>query len=244
MLRCSMGLVKNVFMCSNSDAIRLISQMTKRDKPSDSFVEHKGEGNVRQQRITLPLDAEGHIDWDAVSDKKRVAFVEAVTTDDHTLGALQLERKKAEGGGSLWVTPQHVKDALDIYATAEAFIIPKVVLKQSKGIVRITPEIASAAFVFTPEQKEQMGPCGAEWANQTFPEWLKKFLLEIGPGAKFFGLLVMITVAQTKAAVDMWRLESGQHGVSVAGEPTPEPAAASVPPNGKGNTEVIPVGNE
>ena len=207
-------------------------------KNRPAFVEKdqlETETTKRTSRITLPLGDDGRIAWDQVSDKKRVAFVEAVVNDDHTLSALSL--KKDIPPGPLTITPEHVAMALDAYAAAERYVIPQLIKRQTKGIVVLGPEITSAAFVFTDEQKRQMGQPGAEYANLIFPEWLKEWLLKIGPGAQFFGLLALNTMAQTKTAVDMWKAQ--RRGPSA--EATATDAPPPQPVNGKHvEPEIVP----
>lgn len=177
-----------------------------REIPTDAFVERGGESAPsRPRRITLRIAESGNIDWENTSDKQKQAFAEIVSQDPDALEMIGL----ASGGDSpadpLAVTPEHVGMFLDLFAVAETYMIPLVIAKQSKGIIRITKEQASAVYSFTPEQKKTLGGPGAEWANQNFPEWLRKFLLEMGPGAQFFGGLAMISYAQTKQLIENWK---------------------------------------
>jgi hypothetical protein len=178
-----------------------------RNKPAEAFVERPLEDvSQKTTRLSLRLTPEGIIDWSSASEKVKERFAQAVSNDPDALEMIGLAAGGGEGEGvapvnPLEIQPEHVKMAIDMYATAEQFLIPKLIAAKSKGQVKISPEIAAACFTFSDDTKEKMAGPGAKWANESFPEWLKKFIFEMGPGAQFFGLLALCTVSQTKAAL-------------------------------------------
>ena len=183
------------------------------EKPSEAFVERPqsetDRGAGRPQRLSLRLTDEGTVDWEQVSESQKEKFYNAVLNDPDAL-----ERIATAVGGDaievedpLAVKPKHIGYFLDGFAWLERQVLPKYIAKKSNNQVIITPEIAHQAFSFTDEQKQEMGPDGAAFANESImphlPEWLREWLLKVGPGTKFFGALIACGLEQTKAAVKL-----------------------------------------
>lgn len=190
-----------------------MQRKNKMPKDRDAFVEHPPEeGRPRRvQRISLKVTEEGTIDWDSASDSQKEQFATLVANDPTALEMIGLKAGDGEPEGGFHVKPEHVGMFLDGYAKVQRFLIPKIIERKSKGVVRITPGMAAAAFNFTDEQKEELGPDGAAWANETIPESWRQWLMEnVGPGVKFFGSLFVMTMQQTEAAIKMWKESQGQ----------------------------------
>lgn len=183
--------------------------MARKEKPADSFVERPQEeqSGSKARRISLRVTDEGKIDWSQVSDKQKESFVEAVTNDPDALemiGAAVGGDGEAKLAGP--VTVEHVKTALDWYAKGEAWAIPLLIKKKSKGLIVIPPDVANAAYQFQEETKSVLAPDGAQFINEeiipNLPEWLKKFIFEVGPGAKFLGGIALHSIMSTMQLIE------------------------------------------
>lgn len=177
-----------------------------REKPSEAFVERPQEETQgrRGRRISLKLDENGAIDWSQLSDDQKDQFFSTITNDPDVLEKIAAsfgDGDEGDGATGGPVSVDEVKMALTLYAQGEAWLIPAYIKKQSKGLVKIPPEVAQQIFQFSPETLDKMAPDGAQFANETLipilPDWLKDLLLNIGPGAKFFGALAMHTILCT-----------------------------------------------
>ena len=184
-----------------------------RERPVDAFVEQpvaqeNEPGSSRSGRISIRFDSEGQIDWNSMSESQKQRFAQVVSNDPTALEMIAGSMDDDGEGVSeipFQVTENHVKMFLDLYAMGERFAIPAFLRVKSKGMVKIPPQIAAEVFQFSDEQKDSLAPSGAQWANENIPEWIRKYITEVGPGAQFFGGLAMITYAQTKAVLDKWK---------------------------------------
>jgi Holliday junction resolvase len=190
-------------------------------KNQDAFVENEQVEVNRPRRLSLKLDEEGHIDWSSTSAKVKEQFADVVANDPEALETIGLAAGATEVENPLEVTVEHVKDFLDAYVWIEQFAIPKFIAVKTKGKLVIPDDISAQAFTISPEAKDKLAPSGAQWANENIPEWMRKWLLLIGPGAQFFGGLALITMTQTKTALRMTaeRMQTeGQQQQPVTGE--------------------------
>lgn len=161
------------------------------------------------RRIVLPLNDEGGVDWVAIRPKTRDKFINLVSKDPMALEAIGLKTAEVtQEENALAVTESHVKYFLEGYATIERLIIPKLIAQRTKGQVVLSSAIVDTCFNFTDEQKNELAPSGAQWANEALPESIRKFLLQIGPGAKFFGLLGLISYNQMRTALILYHNET------------------------------------
>lgn len=201
--------------------------MAKRQKPSDAFVERPQEETQtsKSRRISLRVDDSGAIDWTGASDEQKEAFYSAVTSDPDTL--LKVAASVEEGGEGEVVGPvteDHVKIFLKYYGKAEAFIVPAIIKKKSKGLVKVDPAIAEKTFEFSDEELNSMAPDGAEFANKeiipNLPEWLSKWIFELGPGEKFLGAMAFHTWMRTMALMDYLKTQPQTVDASVATVPS------------------------
>lgn len=178
---------------------------------AEPFLQNPDVAAAKPKRIpSLKLNESGGIDWESTRAGSREAFVEVVSRDQATLEMLGMATaKETAKKDALTFKASHIKTFLDGFAMVEAALIPRFIAAKSKNQIQISPRIASAACVFTEEEKENLGETGAEFANTAFPEWFKKFFLEIGPGAQFFGALGFITMRHTKTMLAAWQQEHG-----------------------------------
>lgn len=194
-------------------------------KDREAFVENPAPevGPRRSSRLSLKISEEGNIDWDSISERQKSQFAELVANDATALEMIGLKAGEGEvgEGDTGYVKPQHVEMFLDLYVKGERLLIPKIIKTKSKGMIVIPPAMAAEAFNFSAEQKAEMCPSGAEWANATIPEsWLKWLTENIGPGVKFFGLLTMHTMQQTESVVEMWKKAQGSPPGATVQPPT------------------------
>ena len=181
--------------------------MVKRNKPDDSFVERpQEETQSKARRISLRVDEDGAIDWSQSTEQQKEAFFAAVANDPETLEKVAAsigEDGEIKAGP---VTEDHVKTALTYYAKGEALLIPYIIKKKSKGLIKVDSKLAEKVFSFEPEELDAMAPDGAQFANEeiipNLPEWLSKWIFELGPGEKFLGALVFHTFAKTTALLN------------------------------------------
>jgi hypothetical protein len=215
----------------------------KRNKPDESFVERpQEETQSKARRISLRVDEDGAIDWSQSTEQQKEAFFEAISKDPDTL-----EKVAASLGedGEIQVGPvteDHVKTALTYYAKGEALLIPYIIKKKSKGLIKVDPEFANKVFAFEPEELNEMAPDGAQFANEEviphLPEWMSNWITELGPGEKFLGALVFHTFAKTTALLN--HLKTQPQTVEGNAQPTTETASGT---NGSGAAHVCPVEN-
>lgn len=176
----------------------------KKEKAPDSFVERPQEesSGSKSRRISIRVKDDGTIDWSQVSDTQKEAFVNAVTSDPD---ALEMIGAAVGDDGEVLpvgpVTEAHIKTALEWYAKGEAYAIPAFIKQRTRGKIIIPPDVATEAYTFADTTKDTMAPDGAQFFNEevipNLPEWLKKFIFEVGPGARFFGALAAHSVVST-----------------------------------------------
>lgn len=179
---------------------------TANDRPSEAFVERtSATGTPRPARISLQLDENGAVNFDALSEKTREKLASAIKNTPEAGSKLGLNSLPSVQASIYEVSEEHVKRFLDLYAMAERFVIPaqieKAVEKKTLGAFKpkFTDEMKEQIFSFSDEEKNFLAPDGALWANTSLPEWLKKFLFEtIGPGSRFFGGLALISYNHMK----------------------------------------------
>lgn len=182
--------------------------MKKKEKPVEAFVERQQEETQsnRSRRISLRVNEEGAIDWSQMSDKQKEMFFETISNDPDVLERVAGAVGDGEGGEAGLITEDHVKWFLSMYAKGEAWAIPAYIKKQSKGLVVIPPKVAEEVYSFSEKELESMGPDGAQFANESIipnlPEWMKGWIVELGPGAKFIGALMIHTVMKTQALTE------------------------------------------
>lgn len=152
----------------------------------------------------IPLTADGQIDEKRIRPSQRESFEKAAAA----IRAQGAGSSTAVAGEVQFITESHIQMALGFYAQGCAYAVPAYLRKQSKGAINIDRALAVRVYQFTPEQLEMLTPAGVEFANQQFanlPQWIKDWLLAIGPGAKFFGQLAFITAMQTRTLIDEWK---------------------------------------
>jgi len=181
-----------------------------RDKPDEAFVERPQEETQSQRRgrrISLKLDENGAIDWSQLSDVQKEQFFSTITNDPDVLEKVAAsvgEEGEVSGEGQL-CTVEHIKMFLGLYSQAESYVIPAYIRKKSKGLVKIPQDVAAKCFAFDPTTMDKIAPDGAQFVNEqiipNLPEWLKEFLLEVGPGARFLGALAFHTIICTQQLV-------------------------------------------
>lgn len=200
--------------------------MAKRAQPEDAFVERPIEENTpsRSRRLSLRLNDEGGIDWSQSTDDQKQAFLDAIANDPDALEKMSEVAAGMEGEESSGpVTAEQVKTFLTLYAKGEAYFVPWFIKKQSKGLIRIAPEVAEKFYQFSQEQLDSMAPDGAEFANKelipNLPDWLKDWLFVIGPGAKFFGALALHTVVGTTGLINYIKQQPRTVDASSATQP-------------------------
>lgn len=173
------------------------------ETPQESFVENPAvaESTTKPQRISLRVSEDGSIDWDSASQKTKDLFSSVVSQDPTALEMIGL----AAGGAGAelpegYVTPEQMRDFLNGYSWLVRYLAPVVVEKKSHGLIRCNKMVAEQTFRFSDNQLDMLAPNGAEWVNNSMPEWMRKFIFEtVGPGAKFFGGLAFITYGQIQA---------------------------------------------
>ncbi|PWT73858.1 MAG: hypothetical protein C5B59_12400, partial [Bacteroidetes bacterium] len=102
-----------------------------------------------KERISLPLAANGAIDWASTRESSKQKFAAALMADPETLRSFGLGKMDATVSDTLGpVTSEHFAFLLTLYEMGERYAIPAYLAKQSKGQVRISPEIAAQAFHF------------------------------------------------------------------------------------------------
>lgn len=215
--------------------------MTKRNKAEDSFVERpQEETQSKARRISLRVDEDGAIDWSQSTEQQKEAFFAAVASDPETLEKVAAsigDEGEIKAGP---VTEDHVKTALTYYAKGEAILIPYIIKRKSKGLIKVDPELANKVFAFAPEEFDTMAPDGAQFANEeiipNLPEWLSKWIFELGPGEKFLGALFFHTFAKTTALLN--HLKTQPQTVEGNFQPVQEAASGT---NGSGAAHVCPV---
>lgn len=153
----------------------------------------------------IPLTADGQV------DRKRIRPSQEENVN-RAIAALKAEASSsapgAVAGEVQFITEAHITMALGLYAQGCAYAVPAYLRKQSQGAINIDRGLAQRVYQFTPEQLAALTPAGVEFANQQFanlPQWMKDWLLAIGPGAKFFGQLAFITAMQTRTLIDEWK---------------------------------------
>jgi hypothetical protein len=146
--------------------------------------------------------SDGKLDLRAMTDGSREKLAAAIQADPEALGAMGI-------GGTVTaadpISVEHVNFLLNLYEVCERWLIPAYLKRKTKGQCDIPSDIAERAFTITKEQREKLTPPGALFLNMHLPDWLKAWISTTGPGAEFFTGLIMITWAQTHAAVEAWR---------------------------------------
>jgi hypothetical protein len=168
----------------------------------NSAVPGESKPSKRKQGAFVPLTETGAIDWERVRPSQKEGIEQARR-------AFASQPEPATGEVQ-FITEDHVKMALRLFETGCAYAIPELINSRvrTEGGTPIPRELALRVYQLTPEQLDALAPDGAIFANQQFqnlPEWLKQWILAVGPGAKFFGQLSFITAMQTKAMLDEWR---------------------------------------
>lgn len=147
------------------------------------------------QRISLPLDAEGGIDWENVRGSARKAFLNAVENDVTTLEHIGMAHTgtavdpAADGEGlDLEITQQDVHNALDEIFAAESAIFRVFAAKFIKHpLMRdrdgkpvpmiIEPDIADRSFKLTEKDHKALDARVTRQVKRIpVPEWMKKNL--------------------------------------------------------------------
>lgn len=218
--------------------------MNKKEKPDEAFVERPQEETQggRARRISLKLDAEGAIDWSQLSEKQKDLFFETISSDPDVLekiaGSLGEDGAVETPAGP--VTAEHVKWFLTWYAKGEAIAIPWFIKSKSKGLIKIPPKVAEEIYSFDEKTLEDLSPNGAQFANEVvipnLPEWMTRWITELGPGEKFIGGLLLHTAIKTTALVE-W-IKTQPQTVDAAGTAT-VPSPASSPTNGQAQPEGV-----
>lgn len=210
---------------------------TANDRPSEAFVERTSPtGTPRPARISLQLDENGAVNFDALSEKTREKLASAIKNTPEAGSKLGLNSLSSVQPSDYTVSEEHVKRFLDLYSMAERFVIPaqieKAIEKKTLGAFKpkFTNEMKEQIFSFTDEQKNFLAPDGALWANTSLPEWLKKFLFEtIGPGSRFFGGLALISYNHMQLGAKLLvegAAPAGKQNGAATPEAQPETSAA------------------
>ena len=194
-----------VFENSNSEGLDVNASSGGGLVEGDSAVTQKAK-----PRITLPLTIDGKFDFASMRDGSKKKLVEAIANDPDAfkqfgIGAIEVA-SSTEGP----IKDEHVALLLTGYEYAERIAIPKYIEKQSKGLVKLSPELAAQAFSFSQQQREKLCPAGAKWLNQILPEKIKDWIAKGGPGAEFLMGLAFATHEQTKVALTMWKESQSQ----------------------------------
>lgn len=186
---------------------------SERSQPEDSFVERATSdtaGKTTSGRISLRMSDDGLVDWENTPDKTKSRLRELLSSDPNLLEMVGEALGGEEGEGVVLpgqVTEKHIHMFLEAFAAGERFLIPWFIKSRTKGQVKLNPEKVSEVYQFSDEDKALLGPSGAQWANESLPEWIRKWITEVGPGAQFFGHLAFISYMQTKMLLDDWKKE-------------------------------------
>ena len=151
----------------------------------------------------VPLTETGAIDHARVRDANKQLFEQVKTAIAHESSA-----GEAIVGEVQIISEENVKWALKRYMDGCSYAAPALLRSRSQGVIDIPHDLAKQVYRLTDEQLSELAPDGAKFANQQFeklPQWIKEWFLAIGPGAKFFGQLAVITAMQTQTLVQEWQ---------------------------------------
>jgi hypothetical protein len=181
----------------------------KREKPDVAFVERPPEEDQgkKPRRISLQVTEDGSIDWSQITDKQRDQFFETISNDPDVLEKVASSIGDEEGvTDGQYVTPEHIKTALPYYAKGEARLMQFILNKKSKGLIKIPIATLEKFYEFDPKTMDTLAPDGAECINKdvipNLPEWLIKFIFEMGPTFRFVGGLAAHSVVSTMALIN------------------------------------------
>jgi hypothetical protein len=169
------------------------------ENPATFSLESPAAPTRKKKGVFIPLDENGQL------DRARVRDLGAV---EQARAALKAGESKAIEGEVQHITEDHVKWALKRYMDGCSYVIPAVLKSRSQGIIVIPKDLAHSVYQLKDSQLDELAPDGAKFFNQQFeklPEWIKEWFLAVGPGAKFFGQLAVITALQTQTLVEEWK---------------------------------------
>lgn len=103
--------------------------------PDDAFVESQDEPRRSPRKLTLPLMADGSIDWDNALDKHKESFIEAIKADPN--GILQNIREEA---GAAAEVPEGIADTTVLAAANLVMVVEAIALSVFPG-PRVVPQL-------------------------------------------------------------------------------------------------------
>lgn len=169
------------------------------DDSQTSFpgMDTKEDGRARP-RVTIPLAEDGSLNIEGMKEQSRQRLIDALKTNPHSFEGMGAPASVAsemaiEGP----ITADHINFLLTGYEFLERWAIPPLIEKQNPGL-RIPRPLVDSTFVFTPQHREKLIPCGIKFFNANLPDWLLKWIARTGPGSEFFGTLVLITYLQVE----------------------------------------------
>lgn len=159
--------------------------------------------------VYVPLNEFGQLDTARLRDAQREGIEQARIA----LGATGGGSSTAVEGSVGLITEEHMKIVLKYYGYLPANTIPSLINPKLRvaGRPEISSDMALSSYMLTSEQIESMAPDGAQFFNQLIeglPQWVKDLIFSVGPGAKFFGQLAIITAMQTKAMLDAYKIQN------------------------------------
>jgi hypothetical protein len=182
----------------------------KMPKYPEGLVENQDAAETKKygkRRISLKLDGDGQIKWDDVSEEQKADLIAGLLTDSDAQTAFKEVGSTVESSESIPTefNSEHIGMALDLFSMLERIVMPTIIKYKTKGAIKIPPEIASEAFRFTDDQKQKLGPSGAQLANQYISQEWKDKILKVGPGAEFGFFLFMCVKQQTETAIELYK---------------------------------------
>jgi hypothetical protein len=204
--------------------------MAEPKKQDEAFVEKVDDTPPPKgkKKISLRLDGEGEIQWDAVSDDEKAAIIGGMLMDNDAQSAFKSilsESGEALPAGSAVdgeFSADNAKMVLTVLGSLESMLLHRA--------LKVDKDIADKCFQFDEQQMGELAPRGAKLVNKWFPDNLK-----YQDECLFAGMFCYYTSLQLKAAVEMQRAKRG-FGPRIVDVPTAADPAAP-PENGKSKTE-------
>lgn len=165
--------------------------------PQNAAFEETGAPSPPRPRSLRIKHRDGRILWGEMKDADLLEFSELVKADPQSRALLSEEPEKT----AEVITPKHIGQFLDLLAFMERLIVPPMVEKKTK--LKMHPSVVQRCFVFSDKVKSDLGPCGAEAANNVLPEAVKRAISKVGPGAEFIGGLAVAVHAQFTMALTL-----------------------------------------
>jgi hypothetical protein len=192
------------------------------EQQQEAFVTRQVEEPERRaERVSIPLDEKGAVNWDGMRPDTREKVINAFANDPESLKAIGLASPLLAPGQG--ITDENARQALKIIAIADGYLasfVLRIFVKFS-----LDADVARDAFTFSDKQLDEMSPRAARLANKYSSAVILKYQDEIAL-LGMFGLYLfeqMKTAIMTQAMRNMVKKQQEKPSIQVPPEGATQP---------------------